>query len=305
MRSTLSRTRRGFTLIELLVVIAIIAILIGLLLPAVQKVREAAARTTCQNNQHQIAVAVQNYASTFQDRLPYANLRSSNNQNANGGKNILVDLLPYVEQDNAYKLMVQNVGGGSTWDAGGYTSPSGTLRSVVMKPYICPADISMVNGYAANQVNNWGGSSYAMNFQLFGMGSVASKFGGTDWGSRYTIANIPDGTSNTVVSVDKYAQCGGTGNLWTWPGGDWGPDWCPTFAMSPWGGSWNQVPQIRPLPYNNASFCDQRRPSSGHTGVCIVGLADGSVRGVSASVSQATWQMAITPDDGNTLPSNW
>src|SRR6516162_11863463 len=90
----LSKGKRGFTLIELLVVIAIIAVLIGLLLPAVQKIREAANRMSCTNNLHQIALAAHNYEST-NGRFP------SGTDRAHVGA--LVYLLPYMEQDNLYR----------------------------------------------------------------------------------------------------------------------------------------------------------------------------------------------------------
>jgi len=303
-----SRKRQGFTLIEVLVVIAIIAILIGLLLPAVQKIREAANRMKCTNQLKQMGLAVGNYAGTYQDKLSMANWRASNGVNANGGMNILVTLLPYLEQDNAYRLVTAaQPSGGSAWDAPGFSSPSGTLRSLVMPPYLCPSDYSLSNGYASNQVNAWGGTSYAANFQLFGLGSTGSKFGGTDWGSKYSIGNIPDGTSNTVAFTERQASCGttnGNGNLWAWPGGDWGPNsWGVTFANSPWGANWNQPPQFQPKPVTSA--CDASRPSTAHTGGCVTAMMDGSVRTVSPSVSQITWQYAITPDDGNVLGSNW
>jgi len=303
----LSKVRRGFTLIELLVVIAIIAILIGLLLPAVQKVREAAARMTCSNNLKQLGLATQNYASAYNSKLPSANYRDSNQQNSNGGANVIALCLPYLEQDALYKMGVPG-NSGSFWDnpvpAG--VIPSNTIRSVTLKPVQCPSDPTLSNGYAANQVNAWGGSSYQANFQLFGLANVGARFGGTNWTARYNVGNIPDGTSNTVGWAEHYAACtvNGGGNLWAWPGGDWGPNsWGVTFGNSPWGGNWTSPPQYQPNPYN--SVCDNTRVSTGHTGTCQVSLMDGSVRGVSAGVSQVTWQRAVTPDDGNPLGTDW
>src|SRR4051812_47067363 len=100
--------RRGFTLIELLVVIAIIAILIGLLVPAVQKVREAAAMTQCRNNLHQIGVAVHNYYGNYK-HFPASSVYR---KNAAGTwdyyETWAIDILPYIEQENLYKLWDPN-----------------------------------------------------------------------------------------------------------------------------------------------------------------------------------------------------
>jgi prepilin-type N-terminal cleavage/methylation domain-containing protein len=302
------RRWRGFTLIELLVVIAIIAILIGLLLPAVQKVREAAARTQCTNNLKQLGIGIHDYASTYNSKLPMGNQRDSNTVNANGGMNIMGALLPFLELDNIYKLGTPGSDNTkSFWDqpvpAG--TSPSNTIRSITVKVFQCPSDPTMTNGYAANQVNVWGGSSYAANFLMFGSVPTNARFGGSNWQSQYNVGNIPDGTSNTVGFAERYAACGSSGTLWAWPGGDWGPgnNWAPIFADKRDGGNWNQVPQNKPNPWNTQ--CDITRTSSAHTGTCQVSLMDGSVRGVSSSVTQPTWQNAITPDDGNVLGSDW
>ena len=125
-----SRGRRlGFTLIELLVVIAIIAILIGLLLPAVQKVREAAARLSCSNNLKQLGLAAQNYASSNTDQLPPL-------VSAQGTYNgtILFTLLPYVEQQALYSQRIA-------------ANPANTYSGAnPVKTYYCPSDFTVSNG---------------------------------------------------------------------------------------------------------------------------------------------------------------
>jgi len=154
-----NRRSAAFTLIELLVVIAIIAILIGLLLPAVQKVREAAARSSCQNNLKQIGLAAHNYASANRDLLPpgylgtYPNLAQTLTAapGAGGGQWVgaLAFLLPYLEQSSVYSMMLDGVPqnylkndykGDPWYTLGSATSGPFPASTAKIKTFICPSD---------------------------------------------------------------------------------------------------------------------------------------------------------------------
>ena len=177
------RSRFGFTLIELLVVIAIIAILIGLLLPAVQKVREAAARTQCSNNQKQLCLAAHNYQDA-QQILPPSVMQGPfvgaiDNYNQNFGPNWAVLILPFIEQGAMYNQVqtsVQNymINGDANWRS---------IRGNRIKTYICPSDIGseVPNNRAGG---NWARGSYGANagpgmHWNAGTVGVANKNGGT------------------------------------------------------------------------------------------------------------------------------
>ena len=297
-RLFLSRRWRGFTLIELLVVIAIIAILIGLLLPAVQKVREAAARTQCQNNLHQFALALHDCQSAMSSLPPmYGPF-----QGAQSRGTLFFWLLPYMEQDNVFKLS-QPYGfdeffAGPTGQYGGDISQP--IADQPLKIFLCPADGN--NNPQQMWTNGWAGTNYVANYQVFAQNN------NVQFKPRIS-ASFPDGTSNTIAFAEKVMRCQDPGSSpWDGPGtfsplwghGDWNYDWMPAFQ------TWvNSGPgamfQIQPLP----NQCNRSLASTPHTGGMVVGLADGSVRTVAGGISGSTWWAACTPAAGDVLGSDW
>jgi len=283
------RKLRGFTLIELLVVIAIIAILIGLLLPAVQKVREAAARMQCSNNLKQMGVAIHNSASANQDQLPP--------QLVYGGQiawaTFFANLLPYIEQDNVYRAAF---GSGASWGAG--------QHAAVIKTYLCPSDSSHANGRRPTDPSGWAVTSYSNSHWMFGQDNAVytNPPGVYQSKSKYTIGNIPDGTSNTIGIVERYG--------W-YPAYGWSPLWnhpsdnAHHGIYHQWTHSYGQFGLYLPQTGYRANQAHPYYPNSGHSTTNQVLLMDGSVRGVSAAVSQANWNAAMQPADGAILPANW
>jgi len=306
----------------LLVVIAIIAVLIGLLLPAIQKVREAAARMTCQNNLSQIGKAIHTYAGDNSNRLPPLNSILAPNLGYSYTGGFFFTLLPYMDNNNVFVAGNNHGTGTASWDC---TVPGSGLfvHETVIKPYLCPSDASQISGYPTNRAaQDWSATSYAANYQVFG--NVMSKNYGANANcnnngktailtSRFQIHSIPDGAGTTVMVTEKIAA-GATStsgsNLALHPIGGWdttttsNPNYA-AFAINAandavYYANWNMVPLVLVKQANN----DIGRASTFHnTCQCLMG--DGSVRQVSGRITQTTWQTVIVPDDGGAPGRDW
>src|SRR5262245_36886252 len=206
--------RRGFTLVELLVVIAVIAVLIALLLPAVQKVREAANRMSCQNNLKQIALACHNYHGGY-GRFPAGvRLPVMVGGRPSGGSNLWVEVLPYFEQDNLYK----------NWDhhdnrtnvAGGRNA----TQAQVIKILVCPSDLLPEPVWELTAVTAgspvWSRGFYGLTSYGGNAGKRSVHTGGPPAFPRITrdgiffidssvrLTDITDGTSNTFLFGERF-----------------------------------------------------------------------------------------------------
>ena len=273
--------REGFTLIELLVVIAIIAILIALLVPSVQAVRESGAKTECANNVKQLALALHSF-NDAKHYLPLAAGFQGKNSWTGQKTSLYFQILPFLEQDALYKTLPA-----TGWGDVFFGKPGPVI-------FRCPSDFTI----PAEPTTAL--ASYVSNCYVFG-----------DLSAGHPIAKLPntfvDGTSNVVIFAERYGMCQGYPVYWS-SGHEalWlGP---PVFAENlrfNWGiepiNRLEQMFQIAP----SEAQCDPYATQTAHKGSMTIALGDGSVRGVGLSISKTTWINVQVPNDGAPLGPDW
>lgn len=341
-RNHVSR-RNGFTLVELLVVIAIIGILISMLLPAVQQVREAARRTQCANNLRQVALASINYESAnmkFPPGLEQEFLGGQDPSSNNGfqGHSVFYFILPFIEANNVFNGMDARVP-----KANRVATPDLFRASAVIPSYLCPSDTlgndSLPWPSTGTPQEYYGGTSYRANggsrpiFSIFatndGMfmatGPDARKGTDSPIGVEVGFSQITDGSSNTILfgefshldrNFDTFTAEGWTSgsqlngwSRWYPAGGDvglaniMGGAYAPINYRIPWAAGQAGAPGSQSSWWD---FQDQRLSSFGsnHPGGANLSYADGSVHFLSDTTAQNILLLRCQRSDGEVIPTN-
>jgi prepilin-type N-terminal cleavage/methylation domain-containing protein/prepilin-type processing-associated H-X9-DG protein len=335
--------RRGFTLIELLVVIAIIAILVGLLLPAVQKVREAAARTQCMNNLKQLGLAASMFYSD-QNAFPpgLTQQRVPPPSGAFSGHSLFVFMLPYIEQGPLFSIWDLAVPLNNVDKLPPDSNPNPRRGSAELKILLCPSDPFPpgpdVWTSSSGQKEYWGRTSYkgnggsrpifatsSSNDGVFmATGPNARKASNAPPGMQVRYEDISDGTSNTIMFGEAYHKDDNfdTFTAKGWTSGSpmagwcrWAPSGGDAGLNNILGGAFAPINYRTPFKATDAGapatqnawfvFQDQRLSAfgSGHPGGANFCFVDGSVRFVAETLPQATLSLLCVRDDGLPIPS--
>jgi prepilin-type N-terminal cleavage/methylation domain-containing protein len=297
------RSHSGFTLVELLVVIAIIAILVGLLLPAVQAARGAARRIQCSNNQRQVVLGLlvteerygklpplcaQSAVSRLSGRQPWGNAY---------GRTVFHWLLPAIEQQ-------------AIWDA---LDPDQTYGGIqyqrVISTYLCPDDPSRKDGKSSTTyggAHNWAAGNYGSNYYVFGNPS-AREIEGSNSSDQFR-----DGTSNTIVFAEMYATCGWSGDLSYMYGSLWADSnsvWRAVFCTNASGKNPPAAGSPPCFPMQDSpdwqTECDPSKPQAAHGGGMTVARLDGGVTFLSSSIEDKVWAAVCDPRDGEVVDAPW
>lgn len=282
--------RTAFTLIELLIVIAIIAVLIGLLLPAAQKVREAASRTKCQNNLKQLALATHGYHDANM-KLPYATLDKQPNETTSSWSSGLILVLPFLEQDAVAKRWdIKKPRNDSSTEATlGYSNAS--LQKGLIPTYVCPSMTPPDGPVGGTEERGW--CSYLFNAgtpnvtdHAYPPGGVEVAFDGVILPQKrdvplnrpVNLTAITDGTSNTLLAGETDFKANGF--ISTTPGGVW--------AYGYIGYNWGTA-------FHRLNKHDHAAPGDGyggfrseHIGGAAFVMADGSVQFIRDTISPTT-----------------
>jgi prepilin-type N-terminal cleavage/methylation domain-containing protein len=325
-----TRTRQGFTLIELLVVIAIIAILIGLLLPAVQKVREAAARMQCTNNLKQLGIALHAHHDArnglppgcAEDQAPFGTAAGG------WGSSWKVYILPYIEQDNIYRQWQFN------GTSSGYTNANNMplVNRITIKAFRCPSS-PIPEFYASS--NNAGSIQMMSSYTGIAGSAIDSGVNTTNGygycsgggvlfaNSQVKLTDITDGTSNTIMVGEQSDHLRDANNS-PIPGAytaitSQGPHgWTMGAGQQAVGAAYTDrhfncttvryMINQRGLTNSNSTGTSENTGnniplSSGHTGGVVVGLGDGSVRFLSSTTPLLTLQQLSSRAGGEVIPN--
>jgi len=325
--------RKAFTLIELLVVIAIIAVLVGLLVPAVQKVREAANRMSCSNNLKQLGLAAHNHASTENGFLPYGMVRNQTSTNPSPGFPnpselgtayrcaIWHLLLPYVEQDALFKRWNFTNFNANNIAPGGTTSWVGDHFFIQkVKTYICPSNPgdALNKSFSGSGSNQYFTGSYLASGGTRGYprwstgNAVPSLFqfqdGAFNQNTRYKLTDLIDGTSNTLLFGERHYfdpvfDAGPPTVPFSDRIGNWGWTWfgaqgdCFFGTSAPINFKWSAA-----TPRTQVAFDDRiNAAGSGHSGGSNFCLGDGSVRFLAENMNAVAYRAMGTRAGGEVV----